>query len=66
MDRTSTVSKPLTHLTVESQVQLDLNELSSDASSGARALTVAMMLILVSLKCQSFCKPQYGTSRNDT
>ena len=35
MERTSIVSEPQRHLTVEDQVQLDLNELSSDASSGS-------------------------------
>ena len=33
MERIPIVSEPQSHLTVEDQVQLDLNELSSDASS---------------------------------
>ena len=35
MERTPIVSEPQRHLTVEDQVQLDLNELSSDASLGS-------------------------------
>lgn len=35
MDRTPIVSEPQRRLTVEDQVQLDLNELSTDASSGS-------------------------------
>ena len=35
MERTPIVTEPQRHLTVEDQVQLDLNELTSDASSGS-------------------------------
>ena len=35
LERTPTVSELHRHLTVEAQVQLDLNELSTDTSSGS-------------------------------